>query len=166
MSAIDSLKKGKFRQTPKESEQKISSELMKKPQKKMRDIFNLMIIKQDSMTPSARKKVMIKVIFKKGDPSKPENYRPIYTLPMYYRLFFTMLHNRLFDKLDSNQFPDQGGFRKQFQTTDHHLMTYREWGTGRWVAAVAFQKACDSIRHDVIWRSPRNHLSVSNTSVP
>ena len=33
----------------------------------------------------------------------------------------------------------------------------REWRTDMWVAAIDFQKAFDSIQHDAIWRSLRNH---------
>ena len=77
------------------------------------------IIKQDSMTPSSRKNVMITVIYKKGDPTKPENYRPICTLPVLYKLFSMMVHNRPYAKLDSYQFPVQAGFRKQIRSTNH-----------------------------------------------
>ena len=39
----------------------------------MQDIFN-MIIKQNSLTPSTWKKVMLNVIFKKGEPTRLESY--------------------------------------------------------------------------------------------
>ena len=68
---------------------------------------------------------MVSVICEKADPTKqPENYRPICSLPQLYKLFTTMIDNRLYAELGQHQCPDQAGFRKQFQTTDH-LMTYR-----------------------------------------
>ena len=60
----------------------------------IRDTFN-MIINQDSMAPGAWKTVMIKVIYRKGDPTKSENYRPVCTLPALYILFSTVICNRL-----------------------------------------------------------------------
>ena len=57
------------------------------------------------------------------DPTKPENYRPICSLSTLYKLFSTMLYNRLHAKLDSYSFFELAGFR-QIQTTGH-LTTYR-----------------------------------------
>ena len=36
-----------------------------------------------------------------------------------YNLFSTLLYNRLYTKLDRRQPPDQGGFRRSYQTLDH-----------------------------------------------
>ena len=73
------------------------------------EVFNL-IIKQDSMTHSSWKKVMITVIYKKGDP---ENCGPFRPHPQLYKLFSTMILNRLYVKLDSYQLHDKAGFRKK-----------------------------------------------------
>ena len=66
--------------------------------------------------------------------------------------------------------PDPGGFRKNYQTTDH-LITYRliaqqrrEWCADLWVATIVFQNAFDSIEHDAIWRALR-HPSISEQYV-
>ena len=67
---------------------------------------------------------MVKVNCKKGDPARPENYRHMCALPTLYKLFSTVVYNRLYVKLDRFQAPDQGGFRKQYRTTDG-LTTYR-----------------------------------------
>ena len=101
---------------------------------------------------------MITVIYKKGDATKPENYRPICGRGQLYKLFSAMTYSRLHGELDLYQCPDQQGSGK-IQTADH-LMTYRltsqkrrEWRTDMWVAAIDSKKVIDSIQHNAIWRS-------------
>ena len=86
-------------------------------------------------------------------------YRPICTLPALYTLFYTLLHNRLYSRLDREQPADQGGFRRSYQTVDH-LATYRlleqrcrEWGVKMWIATGEFMKAFDTIRHKSSWNA-------------
>ena len=62
------------------------------------------------MIPSSWKNVMVTVIYKKGDPTKPENCCPTCSFPVLHNLFSTMLYERLYAKLNSCQFPDQAGF--------------------------------------------------------
>ena len=95
----------------------------------------------------------------KGDVERPENYRPILTLPTLYEVFSTPLYNRLYNKHDRRPPPDQGGFRHSLQPLDH-LATYRllerkcrEWGAKMWIATVDFAKAFDTIRHDALWKA-------------
>eukprot|EP00959_Pyramimonas_sp_CCMP1952_P418387 8764923-Pyramimonas_sp.AAC.1 len=45
----------------------------------------------------------VKVIFKKGDPTLPENYRPILILPIMYKLFAMALNGRPAKFPDGNQ---------------------------------------------------------------
>ena len=122
-SAIDSLKRGKSTDSTgiRVEDLKAAHE---EATKMIHEVFNL-IVKQNSMTnsmtPSSWKTVMVTVIYKIGDPTKPENYRPICSVPMLHKLF-SIVYNRFSDKLD--HFPDQAGFRIKFQATDH-LMTNR-----------------------------------------
>ena len=78
-SAIDGLKKGKAADT-----NGMKAEDFKGCDEEsimlMSGIFNL-INKQNSIAPSSCLKVVIKVICKNGDPTKPEHYRPVCTLP-------------------------------------------------------------------------------------
>ena len=111
---------------------------------------------------------MIAVIYNKGDATNPE---PIRGLPLH-KLFSTMLFNRLYAVLDRSQCADQAGFRNKFQTKDHPV-TYklmspksREWGTDVWVAAIVFKKAFDSVQHEAIWRSFRNHSNCALNNAP
>ena len=78
----------------------------------VRQIFNE-IIKQNEFTPEAWKKVKIKVIHKKGDVENVGNYRPICSLPVY-KLFSTILHRRLYPRVDQKQADDQAGFRSSY----------------------------------------------------
>ena len=61
--------------------------------------------------------------------------------------------------MDSNQCPDQAGFRKEFSTTDHLMAASliiekaQEWHIQLWVAAIDFAKAFDSIEHEYIWQA-------------
>ena len=77
----------------------------------MRQIFNE-IKKQNECTPEAWKKEKIKVLRKKGDVENVGNYRPICSLPALYKLFTTILHSRLYPRLDQKQAEDQGGIQK------------------------------------------------------
>ena len=85
----------------------------------MRQLINE-IIKRNNFTPDEWKKVKIKVIHKKGDVEDVSNYRPICSLPAMYKLFSTSLYGSFFPMLDQKQAEDQAGFRKTYQTTDHH----------------------------------------------
>ena len=100
---------------------------------------------------------MIKVLHKSGDQQLPQNYRPIATIPILYKLFARLLYNRLEPTLDSQQSCDQAGFRRKRSTTTH-LFTSTilqeiadEWQGPLWIAAVDFKKAFDSVAHAAIW---------------
>ena len=80
--------------------------------------------KQGSCTPEIWRTIRIKVIHKKGNEEDVGNYRPICTLPALYKLFSTLLYNRLHSRLDQIQAEDQEGFRRTYQVMDR-LATYR-----------------------------------------
>ena len=84
----------------------------------VRQIFNE-VLNQRECTPEAWRRITIKVIYKKGDVEGAGNYRPICILPALYKLFSTLLYNRLYSRLDRGQPHDQGGVRRSFQTLDH-----------------------------------------------
>ena len=56
------------------------------------------------------------ILFKKGDITNIENYRPISLLSQMYKLFTRIIANRLTNKLDSYQSVEQAGFRKGYST--------------------------------------------------
>jgi len=102
---------------------------------------------------------MIKVLHKSGDASLPNNYRPIATIPILYKLYARLLYNRLEPTLDKEQSDDQAGFRRHRGATNHlYTITQLqeaadEWQVPLWIAAVDFRKAFDSVSHSAIWTS-------------
>jgi len=64
--------------------------------------------------PNAWKMARIKPIFKKGDKSNIQNYRPISNLNSISKIFERCILNRLPDSIDG---PNQHGFRKEHSTT-------------------------------------------------
>ena len=78
--------------------------------------FNEVLLKIPS-TPGTWKKTLVTVIFKKGSPELPENYRPISIIPILYKLFSRLLYTRLYAILDKHQSEDQAGFRKKYGNT-------------------------------------------------
>ena len=97
------------------------------------------------------------VLFKKGDPKMPSNYRPIAILPLLYKLFSRMLCSRLEERIMSQQSIDQAAYRKGY-STDDHLLTLTlllerssEWNAEVWLALVDFEKAFDTVEHAALW---------------
>eukprot|EP00959_Pyramimonas_sp_CCMP1952_P205669 4301053-Pyramimonas_sp.AAC.1 len=134
----------------------IVAEMLKSGGKALRyillDLFNR-ILRPGTPTPKNWKHTVIKVLYKSGDPQLPQNYRPIATIPILYKLFSRLLYNRLLPILDPQQSRDQAGFRPNCSTTDH-LFTLtqiqekaNEWTIPVWTAAVDFKKAFDSVSH-------------------
>ena len=58
------------------------------------------------------------MLYKKGDTSKLENFRPISLLNSLYKMFAAILLRRLADKLDRHLQKTQYGFRKHRSTAD------------------------------------------------
>ena len=73
----------------------------------MRQIFNE-VLKQRDCTSEAWRRKRIKVIYKEGDVEEAGNYRPFCILPALYNFFSTLLHNRLYPRLDRGQ-PGRSG---------------------------------------------------------
>jgi hypothetical protein len=140
----------------------IAAEMLKFGGRKLKstllDLYNSVLL-PNAPTPSTWQHTMIKVLHKSGDRQLPNNYRPIATIPLLYKLFSRLLYNRLEPMLDMQQSCDQAGFRKGRSTTDH-LFTITivqeiadEWQIPLWVAAVDFKKAFDSVTHQALWDS-------------
>ena len=61
-------------------------------------------------------------IYKRGgDPTQPENYRPITILSCFGKLFTAILNSRLNSFIDHHDIlnENQAGFRSGYSTTDH-----------------------------------------------
>ena len=58
------------------------------------------------------------LLYKKGDTSNMDNYRPISLLNTIYKIFAAIVHKRLADKLDKLLQRTQFGFGKGLGTAD------------------------------------------------
>jgi hypothetical protein len=82
------------------------------------------------------------VLFQKGDPKMPANYRPIAILPILYKLFSRMLCLRIQPGLLGKQSVDQAAYRPGYSTEDHLLSTTllvercSEWNVELWMGLV------------------------------
>ena len=107
--------------------------------------------------PSKWKMTRLTVIFKKGNAQLPSNYRPIAITPILYKLFSRMFCERIQTTLMSQQSPDQAAYRAGYSTEDHlltvTLMTElcSEWRSELWLGLIDFEKAFDTVEHDVLW---------------
>ena len=117
------------------------------------------LLRDEALLPEYWRKSKITLIYKKGDPKTPENYRPICIIPLLYKVFSKIVCSPVQDKLVAAQSGDQAGFRPGF-SCDDHLFTVsmvvekcNEYGKPCWMAAIDFKKAFDSIKHERIWRA-------------
>ena len=121
------------------------------------DLFNDILVKGRPPPENWRSTRLI-VIFKKGDPKLPGNYRPIAILPILYKLFSRMLCNRVQQGLLREQSVDQAAYRPGFSTEDHLLCTTlllercAEWNIDLWMCLIDFEKAFDAVEHDALWK--------------
>ena len=118
--------------------------------KTIADIFTS-ILKPGESIPPAWKSSSIRVLFKKGDPRLPENYRPVCIIPIIYKIFSKVICERIKDVLLKEQSWDQAGFRPGFSCDDHEECN--EFNIPLWVAAIDFSKAFDSISHRSIFEA-------------
>ena len=124
------------------------------------EVYNDVLIGK-SEPPKAWKHSIISVIYKSGDSTLAQNYRPICIIPMLYKLFSKLVYRRLYPILDKSQCPDQAGFRHEYSTVDH-MFTFtilqektEEFQLNAWVAAIDFKKAFDSINQNYLWEALR-----------
>ena len=107
----------------------------------------------------------VAMIFKKGDPALMENYRPICLTAVAYRIFASMVKQRLLDAgLDERLWESQFGFRKKRSTEDaiyiarRHIELAKATRSGRLsVLALDWRKAFDSINVDCTLEALRRY---------
>ena len=68
--------------------------------------------------PEEQLRARVVLIYKKGDTSKYENYRPISLLNSMYKIFAAIVQKRLAKTLDKHLQKTQFGFRKDKSTAD------------------------------------------------
>ncbi|KAG7311162.1 hypothetical protein JYU34_002159 [Plutella xylostella] len=102
------------------------------------------------------------LLHKKKCQKDINNYRPISLSSTLYKIFMTVLKNRLYRALDENQTVEQAGFRKGFSTMDHlHTLNmiiekYSEYNKSLYICFIDFTKAFDSINQNYLLRALQN----------
>lgn len=120
----------------------------------IKDILNRCI--HQGEVPTSWNNAIVTIIHKKGDDTNLANYRPISLLPHLYKLLTKIVTNRLNNKFDAFQPPEQAGFRKSFSTIDH-IHTVRnlieksvEYNFPIRLAFIDYEKAFDSIEWSAV----------------
>ncbi len=117
------------------------------------------IMQEGSRVPQYWKETITKVLFKKGDETLPENYRPIAILSILYKVFSRVLCSRVEDALYRAQSVDQAGFRPGYNCEDHlltiEILTEKslEFNMPFWACALDFQKAFDTVQYSSLWHA-------------
>ena len=80
--------------------------------------------------PEEQLRARVVLIYKKGDASKYENYRPISLLNIIYKLFAAIVQRRIASRLDKHLQKTQYGFRRKRGTADaiHLVRRIAEYG--------------------------------------
>lgn len=126
-------------------------------------LFNLVLT--TGIYPDALKVAKVIPIFKKGDSTLPENYRPISLLPCINKLLERSIEKRLRSFLNSNNilFDFQFGFRKHHDTSHALLETvncirnYLDNGENALGLYLDLKKAFDTVNHTILLDKLKNY---------
>lgn len=100
------------------------------------------------------------MLYKKGDPTKPENYRPITLLNHILKIYTQIIHNRLYKWSEENGLlpESQAGFRKGRSCDDQIfcLNTAIQMNISKkkgklFTMFIDFARAFSSVPHEKLW---------------
>ena len=109
---------------------------------------------------------MITPIFKKGPKDDPSNYRGIFLLSCFGKLFMAMLNNRLMHYITEKKIlsKTQLGFLPGNRTSDAHIITYNlirkychKYNSKLFSCFIDFSKAFDTIPRDILFQKLLNY---------
>ena len=115
--------------------------------------FYTAVLNGERIPPDSWRLTTIKVLFKKGEPDLPKNYRPISIIPVLAKLFSTILYRRIQPLVDEQLAQEQYGFRPGRGCVDAvHVLRMvveksSEWGEPLFIAALDVEKAFDRVHH-------------------
>jgi len=124
--------------------------------KPLRHIFNCSF--SSAVVPLQFKIAKVIPLFKSGDKSLPDNYRPISLLSSFSKIFEKVVCLRLLNFLEANNIltPDQFGFRKAHSAVHPmvHMMNFVSRALNKKETAIAIfcdlRKAFDTVNHDIL----------------
>ena len=111
-------------------------------------------------------------LFKKGDQTLMENYRPISLLPCISKVFEKVVFQQLYDYFDKENlfYKSQYGFRK-YHSTEHaclefldKVMLELDKGKTPICIFIDLSKAFDTINHDILLEKLK-YYGLDNTSL-
>ena len=111
---------------------------------------------EDGIFPDSLKYADVTPVFKKGDNTAKENYRPISTLSNFSKVFERLLHNQISNFMELNFSKFLTGFRKKHNTQHALLMMIETWksklNVGHKIGAIIMDlsKAFDTLNHDLL----------------
>jgi retron-type reverse transcriptase len=124
---------------------------------------------EQGVYPSKLKMAKIVPIFKSGDQSEPDNYRPISLLSVFNRIFEKVMYLRLnyhdFIEKQNLLFPAQYGFRKHYSTQyvviDIVDQIHKNMDNGKFTCGIFIdlKKAFDTVDHHILLRK-LNHYDI------
>ena len=87
----------------------------------MLPFYTINTILDTGIIPNSQVEIIIVPLYKKGDFSKPENFRPMTLLICIGKLFTVVLNIRLCNYPEENDLlhENQAGFKQNYATTDH-----------------------------------------------
>ena len=118
------------------------------------DAFNNAI--NNGIFPENLKWANITPIFKKGDPTLKENYRPISILPTISKVFEKILYKQINDFMNNKLSKKLCGFRKNYSTQVALSKLLENWQSSLdkkeivGTVLMDLSKAYDTIRHDLL----------------
>ena len=106
--------------------------------------------------PDELKPADVTSIYKKDDPNKSKNYRPVSVLSVVSKVFEKIMHDQISQYINSFLTPYLCGYRKAFSTQQVLLSLIEKWkivldskGYGGAVP-MDLSKAFDAINHDLL----------------
>jgi len=128
----------------------------------LRHIFNCSFT--SALVPQQFKIAKVIPLFKSGDRSLPDNYRPISLLSCFSKIFEKVVCTRLTNFLEINNIltPDQYGFRKSHSAVHPmvHMMNFVSRALNKKETTIAIfcdlRKAFDTVNHKILFKKMFN----------